>query len=29
MTFGLARRDVRPKVPLRHGEGDKHRLTSL
>ncbi|MDX3073381.1 APC family permease [Streptomyces sp. MI02-7b] len=29
MTFGLARRQVRPKVPLLHGEGDKSRLTSL
>lgn len=29
MTFGLARREVRPKVPLRPGEGDKHHLTSV
>ncbi|MFD3452281.1 APC family permease [Streptomyces sp. NPDC058691] len=29
MTFGLARRQVRPRVPLQHGEGDKSRLTSL
>ncbi|AEM83110.1 APC family permease [Streptomyces violaceusniger] len=29
MAFGLAHRKERPRVPLRHGEGDKHRLTSL
>ncbi|MFF4186170.1 APC family permease [Streptomyces sp. NPDC001691] len=29
MTFGLARRELRPRVPLRHGEGDKYRLTSI
>ncbi|MER0484677.1 APC family permease [Streptomyces sp. Edi2] len=29
MAFGLAPRKVRPKVPLRHGEGSKFRLTSL
>ncbi|MBI0294096.1 APC family permease [Streptomyces sp. PRKS01-29] len=29
MAFGLAQRKERPRVPLRHGEGDKHRLTSL
>ncbi|MFF3251446.1 APC family permease [Actinacidiphila glaucinigra] len=28
MTFGLARRQVRPRVPLRHGEGDRSLLTS-
>ncbi|SCE31076.1 Amino acid transporter [Streptomyces sp. SolWspMP-5a-2] len=27
--YGLARRQLRPKVPLRPGEGDKRRLTSL
>lgn len=27
--YGLARRQLRPKVPLRPGEGDKQRLTSL
>ncbi|MFE2427716.1 APC family permease [Streptomyces sp. NPDC059373] len=29
MAFGLARRELRPKVPLRPGEGDKNHLTSL
>ncbi|WP_030740411.1 APC family permease, partial [Streptomyces sp. NRRL F-5135] len=29
MTFGLARRQVRPSVPLRPGEGARNRLTSL
>ncbi|GGN30777.1 APC family permease [Streptomyces fuscichromogenes] len=29
MVYGLARRELRPRVPLRPGEGDKHRLTSL
>ncbi|MEV7344153.1 APC family permease [Streptomyces sp. NPDC093544] len=29
MAYGLARRQLKPKVPLRHGEGDKHHLTSL
>ncbi|MFC9238606.1 hypothetical protein ACFTZK_19480 [Streptomyces decoyicus] len=29
MAYGLARRELRPRVPLRHGEGDKHHLTSL
>ncbi|WP_225824822.1 APC family permease [Streptomyces naphthomycinicus] len=29
MVYGLARRELRPKVPLRPGEGEKHRLTSL
>ncbi|MFJ2517240.1 APC family permease [Streptomyces griseoviridis] len=29
MVYGLARRQLRPKVPLRPGEGDKQRLTSL
>ncbi|KOU42733.1 APC family permease [Streptomyces sp. WM6378] len=29
MAFGLARRELRPRVPLRHGEGDKYRLTSV
>lgn len=29
MTFGLAARKARPRVPLRHGEGGKSRLTSL
>ncbi|MGW7578156.1 APC family permease [Streptomyces sp. NPDC054765] len=29
MAYGLARREMRPRVPLRHGEGDKHHLTSL
>ncbi|WP_328398544.1 APC family permease [Streptomyces sp. NBC_00390] len=29
MAYGLARRELRPKVPLQHGEGDKHHLTSL
>jgi amino acid transporter len=29
MKFGLARRELRPRVPLRPGEGDKDRLTSL
>ncbi|MET9047882.1 MULTISPECIES: APC family permease [unclassified Streptomyces] len=29
MAYGLARRELRPKVPLRPGEGEKHHLTSL
>ncbi|MFI1734232.1 APC family permease [Streptomyces acidicola] len=29
MAYGLSRRALRPKVPLRPGEGEKHRLTSL
>ncbi|WP_431945263.1 APC family permease [Actinacidiphila sp. bgisy167] len=29
MTFGLAHREERPRVPLRHGEGDRSLLTSL
>lgn len=29
MTFGLARRELRSRVPLRPGEGDKRHLTSL
>ncbi|MDX6346615.1 MAG: hypothetical protein QOF84_1405 [Streptomyces sp.] len=29
MAFGLARRELRPKVPLRPGEGDKNHLTSM
>ncbi|MFD4522780.1 APC family permease [Streptomyces sp. NPDC058470] len=29
MAYGLARRELKPRVPLRHGEGDKHHLTSL
>ncbi|WP_369390910.1 APC family permease [Streptomyces sp. CG1] len=29
MVFGLARRELRPRVPLRPGEGEKHHLTSL
>ncbi|MET9121949.1 MULTISPECIES: APC family permease [unclassified Streptomyces] len=29
MAYGLARRELRPRVPLRHGEGDKSRLTSV
>ncbi|MEU0035160.1 APC family permease [Streptomyces sp. NPDC006333] len=29
MAYGLARRELRPRVPLRHGEGDKYRLTSI
>ncbi|QIY72664.1 APC family permease [Streptomyces sp. RLB1-33] len=29
MAYGLARRELRPRVPLRHGEGDKYRLTSV
>ncbi|MEV7319515.1 amino acid permease [Streptomyces sp. NPDC093970] len=29
MAYGLARRQLRPKVPLRPGEGDTHGLTSL
>ncbi|MEV7152785.1 amino acid permease [Streptomyces sp. NPDC093084] len=29
MAYGLARRELRPRVPLRPGEGDKHGLTSL
>ncbi|WP_269859111.1 APC family permease [Streptomyces sp. RPT161] len=29
MTFGLAPRKAQPRVPLRHGEGDKSRLTGV
>lgn len=29
MAYGLARRQLRPRVPLRHGEGGKYHLTSL
>ncbi|MEV6161195.1 APC family permease [Streptomyces sp. NPDC052052] len=29
MAFGLARRELEPRVPLRPGEGEKQRLTSL
>jgi amino acid transporter len=29
MAYGLARRELRPRVPLQHGEGDRHHLTSL
>ncbi|MCX4590107.1 APC family permease [Streptomyces sp. NBC_01549] len=29
MAYGLARRELRPRVPLRHGEGDKYHLTSI
>ncbi|MFG2630458.1 APC family permease [Streptomyces sp. NPDC048473] len=29
MAYGLARRELRPKVPLRPGEGERHHLTSL
>ncbi|MFF1733016.1 APC family permease [Streptomyces sp. NPDC058247] len=29
MAFGLARRELRPRVPLRPGEGERHHLTSL
>ncbi|MFJ8603206.1 APC family permease [Streptomyces shenzhenensis] len=29
MVYGLARRELRPKVPLRPGEGEKDHLTSL
>ncbi|MGW7041380.1 APC family permease [Streptomyces avermitilis] len=29
MAFGLARRELRPRVPLQPGEGDRHHLTSL
>ncbi|MEU1600585.1 APC family permease [Streptomyces sp. NPDC005708] len=29
MAYGLARRELRPRVPLRPGEGEKHHLTSL
>ncbi|WP_435271433.1 APC family permease [Streptomyces sp. 1222.5] len=29
MAYGLARRELRPKVPLRPGEGDKQHLSSL
>ncbi|MFF1895891.1 APC family permease [Streptomyces sp. NPDC058206] len=29
MAYGLARRELRPRVPLRPGEGDRHHLTSL
>jgi amino acid transporter len=29
MAYGLAHRQLRPRVPLRPGEGEKHHLTSL
>ncbi|MEU9454157.1 APC family permease [Streptomyces sp. NPDC048277] len=29
MAYGMARRELRPRVPLRPGEGEKHHLTSL
>ncbi|MER7686020.1 APC family permease [Streptomyces sp. NPDC097610] len=29
MAYGLARRELRPRVPLRHGEGEKYHLTSV
>ncbi|MET8534504.1 APC family permease [Streptomyces sp. NPDC005065] len=29
MAYGLARRELRPRVPLRPGEGERHHLTSL
>jgi amino acid transporter len=29
MAYGLARRELSPRVPLRPGEGEKHHLTSL
>ncbi|MFJ1550641.1 APC family permease [Streptomyces sp. NPDC088246] len=29
MAYGLARRELRPRVPLQHGEGNKHHLTSI
>jgi amino acid transporter len=29
MAYGLDRRELRPRVPLRPGEGDKQHLTSL
>ncbi|MEV6702423.1 APC family permease [Streptomyces sp. NPDC051453] len=29
MTFGLARRELRPRVPLQPGEGERHHLTSI
>ncbi|KOG42208.1 hypothetical protein ADK74_16480 [Streptomyces decoyicus] len=29
MAYGVARRALRRRVPLRHGEGDKRHLTSL
>ncbi|MEV6028124.1 APC family permease [Streptomyces sp. NPDC052036] len=29
MAYGLARRELRPRVPLRPGEGEKDHLTSL
>ncbi|MGW1108493.1 APC family permease [Streptomyces sp. NPDC002540] len=29
MAYGLARRQLRPRVPLQHGEGGKYHLTSL
>ncbi|WP_406362578.1 APC family permease [Streptomyces sp. NBC_00715] len=29
MAYGLARRELRPKVPLLPGEGERHHLTSL
>ncbi|MFE2093258.1 APC family permease [Streptomyces sp. NPDC002596] len=29
MAYGLARRELRPRVPLRPGEGERHHLTSI
>ncbi|MER5755909.1 APC family permease [Streptomyces sp. NPDC002088] len=29
MAYGLARRELRPRVPLLPGEGERHHLTSL
>ncbi|MFH8775375.1 amino acid permease [Streptomyces sp. NPDC017958] len=29
MAYGLARRELEPRVPLRPGEGEKHHLTSM
>lgn len=29
MAYGLARRELRPRVPLRPGEGERHHLTSV
>jgi len=29
MAYGLARRELRPRVPLQPGEGERHHLTSL
>ncbi|MFI5629526.1 APC family permease [Streptomyces sp. NPDC051664] len=28
MAYGMARRELRPRVPLRPGEGERHHLTS-